>query len=490
MRRPAFYAIALCLVVYLFTAKGYVEVTDTHYSVETARSLWERGQWDILAAETATLAGPDGRHYSKYGVGLPLYYVPLVGVGGMLAAVAGVPVRTAAEFLISFANLPFAALTLWAFAGLLRHFRFSEGTVGLLVVTLGLGTLTWKYATYDFSEGMQMGLLLAALYGLMTGGRKGLWGSGVALGWLVLVKLVFVVLLGPMIVYLVTRPGGWRERFRRMGWWAWGPAGAGALLGWLNVARFGSVWESGYGREAERFIFSQLPETVPQLLFSWDKGLLVFCPILIVACVGWYRFRRQQPGEAVLLGCLLGMNLVISGAWHSWIGGSSWGPRLLVPLLPLWLLPWAWVVGRWSARRQVWATVWLLVPCMLLQIPGVLVRDQEIHHIRDLMLTREERGTMAPDIASAFILVRHKLFEGEVYAASEFGVASDRPLDLTAYPTFIGLNVWTEHLARQRGWPWVRWLPVLGLVAVAELVRRMGEAMGPGRRVGGSTTEP
>src|ERR1700689_1951126 len=105
--RILWYLLLICLVIYVFSAKGYVAVPDTGYSIRTAQAIVERGQLDIPYGEGGTLKAPDGRSYSKYGIGLPLYFVPIVVTGNTLAKVTGLPADEMIGFLISFANIPF-----------------------------------------------------------------------------------------------------------------------------------------------------------------------------------------------------------------------------------------------------------------------------------------------------------------------------------------------------------------------------------------------
>src|SRR5271170_2123596 len=144
----------LCLLVYLFSAKGNVEVEDTRYSIETAQAIVTRGQLDIPYSESYTLRAPDGKSYSKYGIGLALYYVPWVAASGVLSRLVHLPWPELTSFLISFANIPFAILTIILFARLLRLFGLTGSYVWLLALGLGLGTPTWHYAVSDFSEAM------------------------------------------------------------------------------------------------------------------------------------------------------------------------------------------------------------------------------------------------------------------------------------------------------------------------------------------------
>ena len=388
----------------------------------------------------------------------------------LLGRAAGYPAQRLAEFLISFLNIPFALLTLILFGRLLGQFGVAPGYSRLLTAGLALGTLCWRYAVYDFSEGMQTTLLLLTVYGVLGHSPDRLFTGGMGLAGLVLVKLVHVVLLPIFVGYLL-----WRPRATGEGW----VRGAAlfvapvilalTFVGCLNTARFGSPLESGYGTEARQFFLAQLPNTLPRLLGSLDKGLFVFCPVLALGLAGWPTFFRRFPQEAALCCGLTLSNLLLAGTWHSWAGGWSWGPRLLVPAIPLWLLPARLAFGGSpSARTRGWIAG-LVVISAAVQVPGVLVKDQQIHHIGQNMLIESERAAFPVNWPAAWILLRHKLTQfNEVYPVSEFGVPGDCHLDLTMYESFNGINILTEHIARQFNKPAVRWLPVaaLGIAAI------------------------
>ena len=467
--------LTLCLLVYIFSAKGYIEVSDTYSSLQTAQAIVTHGQLDIPYSEGATLRGSDGRSYSKYGIGLALYYVPWVAASDGLSKLTGLPGPELTGFLISFANIPFGLLALVMFSMLLRLFGVSGVSSWLLPLGLGLGTLAWRYAGYDFSEEMQMGLLMLAVYGVARGTPKAIGGGGAGFAWLFLVKLLYAAFFPLFLVYLMTRPGSLRHRVRNAALFTCPLVLAGCYVAWLNAARFGNPLESGYGSEARMFFPAQLWHTVPQLLGSLDKGLLIFCPILILGVFGWKEFISRHRPEAILCAGLLVLNLILAGAWHSWGGGWSWGPRLLVPAIPLWLLPAAFWVARRQSRAPIRILALLTLTSILTQIPGVLVKDQEIHQIKENLLTAQEQRSAPSDYVMACMLLRHKLAaRDEVYRVSEFGIPGDRELDLTGYRTEIGLNVWTEQVARQMKKPALRWLPLPALFLVGYLAIRVG----------------
>jgi hypothetical protein len=280
-----------------------------------------------------------------------------------------------------------------------------------------------------------------------------------------------------LLLYLISRPEEWRYRIRNAALFTFPLFLAGCFDAWLNLIRFGNPLESGYGTEASRFIFSQLPQTVPKLLGSLDFGLFIYCPILILGLFGWKRFATRYRPEAILFGSLILINLFLSAAWWSWMGGWSWGSRLLVPLIPLWLLPAAFWLDQRQAKVFIRVFVVFLFISILGQIPGVLVKDQEVHEIKGNNLTAQEQRNAPSDYVMAWILLRHKLFEhNELYRVSEFHLPGSREVNLTKMRTLIGLNIWTEQVARLEDKPVLRWLPILALFLIGYLAIKIGKA--------------
>jgi hypothetical protein len=483
--RPSTYVLWICLVVYLFSAKGYLQVSDTEFSVETAQAMVTRGQLDVPYAFLQTFKAQSGKSYSKYGIGIPLYYLPYVATGDALARVTGRSARQTTEFLLSLANIPFVMLTLLVFARLLRFWEVSEAYTALCLLGLGLGTMVWVYSGYDSSEAIQMGLLMLAAYGAIRWTPRALIAGGIAFAWLFLVKQLYVLFFPVLGMYLLTRSGELRQRVRRTILFTLPLVPAGVFDLWINYIRFGNPRESGYGLEATLFFPQQLWRTVPMLLGSLDKGLFIYCPVLILALFGWRSFARAHRAEADLCAVLIVENLLLAGSWYSWMGGWSPGPRLLVPVIPLCFLPIAFLSGWWRSAMGRWVIAFVFLISFVAQIPSVLVKDQEIHQLKQNELTLPE-GRYAPsDYVTSWILLRHKLVsQNEVYSTSEFHVPENREadlhkreLDLSSYRSFAGLNVWTEQLARQLKKPALRWFPLLGLLLIGWFAIQLKRAL-------------
>jgi hypothetical protein len=106
-----------------------------------------------------------------------------------------------------------------------------------------------------------------------------------------------------------------------------------ALTGVYNWLRFGSLFDSGYDLSVERFDSSFLAG-VTKLVVSPSYGLLIFWPPLLLAIAGLGRQLRAAPREtALFVGSFLTLLLLYAKWWA--FSGFGWGPRFLVPAIPL-----------------------------------------------------------------------------------------------------------------------------------------------------------
>jgi hypothetical protein len=82
-------------------------------------------------------------------------------------------------------------------------------------------------------------------------------------------------------------------------------------------------------------------------------GLFWQSPVLLLAVAGFYvAFRsRQYRAEAVVCMYSIAVMIAMNGGYYLWWGGSAFGPRLLIPALPFFIVPLALV-----PRRVLWLT--------------------------------------------------------------------------------------------------------------------------------------
>jgi hypothetical protein len=145
-----------------------------------------------------------------------------------------------------------------------------------------------------------------------------------------------------------------------------------APLGWYNLARFGSPLATGYALGAGEDFSGSVARGLAGLLLSPYRGVVWFVPLALAALLVAPRAWRRAPAEVGLALGTFALTLLTYAAWWTWWGGYAWGPRFLLPGLPLLALvvPLAWPsLGR-GARLAVGG---LGALSALAQLPGALV---------------------------------------------------------------------------------------------------------------------
>jgi hypothetical protein len=124
---------------------------------------------------------------------------------------------------------------------------------------------------------------------------------------------------------------------------------------WWNFHRFGKPFDFGYDwaetipqLPARAFLAADIPRGLAVLLFSPGKSIVLWAPPLVLAIIGWRAFQREQPAPAAGIGIATVTGLLFFAAYLFPEGGYCHGPRNLVPILALMLLPAAMV--EWSRR--------------------------------------------------------------------------------------------------------------------------------------------
>lgn len=304
-------------------------------------------------------SGQPASEHSLYGLFPSLLPLPFL--------TAGWPFRgsIAAPALDALVSLTWLTGTLLAALGFLRLARIlAPGASPLLAGGFVAGTFLWPYAADSFVEPWAAGCLAFAAADLLAprtpaSGRffraAVVWSLASLLKpvlWLTAPAFFLAALL------LCRRAGG--------GVGAAGAAAAGFLpalisAGLANWVRFGSLLETGYGDYATRF-GTPLIEGLGGLLASPGRSVFLFAPVVALALLA----IRRLPQAAIVL-CVAApvLHVLAIARWFSWPGGAAWGPRLLLPVLPLLAAPAVLLPAR--------AAVVALALGALVNLPGVLV---------------------------------------------------------------------------------------------------------------------
>ena len=468
LTKNGYISILLFLLIgltYSLTAKGHVEVSDTSFSIRTAKAIVENGSLNIQASDTEKgyfYETANGKRYSKYGTGLAFLFVPYVVISKFLSLFINIPEDLILGFFLSFYNVLFGAGTCVVIFFITRHLDVPKVVSVSISLILAFATMCWRYSVWDFSEATQMFFLTFAVYSIIKNTYKSIFFSSLALFCLCMIKIINIIFIPIFSFYILfNKSRDNKVDFKKIALFSIFPLFFSILILYLNFIRFGNPLETGYGREASRFYLTG-PIHIGSLLFSMNKGIFIYNPILFFAIFGYIKFFKIYRKETILFLWVILINLLIFATWHSWEGGWSWGPRFLVPTLPFWLMPLCFLFSK----KKLFAIVliFFIIPSFLIQTASVIIKTKEYHYIRYNLVDENIKRKMPPDILGSLVLLKHKMLrKNNLYNLQEFNVNSNQQIDTNKFKSFRGFNLWYCHLARIYNRPAIKYIPLLFL---------------------------
>ena len=308
--------------------------------------------------------------YAAYAIGLSLLMVPLVAMGAVLFHDP--------RLLVTLLEPTVAALTVVALNLLLVDLGCSWRRSVVIAVGYAFGTLAWHYSSVLFTEPVIGLCLVVAVFGMLRHRRRGGIGSlviaGTAAGVAVLMRWDSVLTaagpVGLCALWIVARTAApLRSRILKLAAFGAPVAIAVGIDLAYDVLRFGQPLGGPYSGDQLGFS-TPLLKGVFGLLLSPGVGLFVYTPVLLMSILAFPRFLKHWKVEGALILALFAVRMAFFARYWSWDGGSTWGPRFLVPLIPLMLVSLAFLPRD---RRIEIATIVLAAVGVAIQLLGQLV---------------------------------------------------------------------------------------------------------------------
>lgn len=381
---------------YAFLAYGGVRSADSEIVFQTGQSLADRGTFAVSGLPTwpgfGIAKGIDGREYSVFGPLQSILLVPFIRAAELIdgtgwyvhppfdlpisfhvspesidASMNGTPLNTepnALRFLVSIFNVIVGALTVMIVFRLLRTLKLTPESSIIGAAAFGAGSMFQACPATMMTE--PLSTLLAAWSFLCIiptdnhiSGRN-LFISGAILG-LALAAHATAALFIPfylIFVFVVTK-----RNCKAVMIFLGGMFIPAVLLCWFNFSRFGNIFETGRTVDPdaiERYGYGYFVapwEGLLGLFGSAGKSIILYSPIVILGATGWPVCYRKHRALALTVLGIVAARIIFIASRFDWNGGFCLGPRLLVPMLPFVLIPFAvWVndklaSGDWRKLR-------------------------------------------------------------------------------------------------------------------------------------------
>jgi len=288
-----------------------------------------------------------------------------------------------------------SALGCVVFYRLCRQFT-DKARIGLLTtLVFGLCTITLPYSRMFFSEPFSQLLLMSGILLAISSTReKPLRGilAGLLLAFAAANNYVIPPVFGLVFIFFACQEDGWKGAFSiktltDVRLWAlifFVIIAVGQGM-WYNYVRFGVCFRSPYYYYPlpANAIYPKGPPlfSYPLLagiygfVFSPMRSVFLYSPPLIGALLMWPRFIREHGRKAILLLAIPIYYMLIYAKTQGWHAGYSWGPRYLVPVTGLFLLPFMYYISDYQNLRRLgklWVATMLVVG-FYVQLPPTLL---------------------------------------------------------------------------------------------------------------------
>lgn len=344
---------------------GVPQVCDSAYSMAVAETLAKTGSPDITSTVPKDAAARQALPGYQAAGDLPYHVVPHPAgsdrlyygypYGSVLLSVPWVEYYSArgrsaldTDGHLSYANeCELQTRVAARFAALLVVLLYAVGravlpawAAALVAVGFAFGSPVWSTLARSLWSHTWAAVWLSAAIGLLLAGRRvarQTWRSDLILGvgvgtclfWAAFCRQHLALSGFAVGTYLLV----WNRRqlvFMALGGGVWAAAFVGASLYYFGTPTPPSVYTAGMidGRDvADRFFW---------LMLSPSRGLLVYCPFLLVVGGMLVAFRRTLPDRPLLVPALLavGSHTAVFACYVGWYAGWSYGPRYFCDVLP------------------------------------------------------------------------------------------------------------------------------------------------------------
>ncbi len=355
--RNAWYLFFFFAVVYLL-----LQGTKPGYTVDANATF-------RLTAELVHNGAISREVRAKQGIFQAIGFVPFYAIGDMFAQFH--PDENPNEIrrrALCWMNGLLSAITCAVLYLLCREFGAGICSSRNVVLAAGLSTMMLPYARYDYNKVPAALLLCLLLFSVLRicryGKSRDFFLFGLWAGLLAGVRIELLIVLPGLVAFIVYRRRTDLVVSKIV-------PGAAVALGLIAFV-FWYQWSRWRGISGYEGGFNYLPITgMYGFLFSLGKSMFLYNPILVLLPVVFWKYRPTDCFPLWILA--VGPAFVLYSWWSNWWGGWAWGPRHLVPIIPLLTIPLAVALTRTRSALFRFSFWYLAALGIAIQLLGISI---------------------------------------------------------------------------------------------------------------------
>jgi hypothetical protein len=213
------------------------------------------------------------------------------------------------------------------FRMLLSGFTESKTAIDAVSFISFFCTPVWHYGRVLCVEPFLVLCITAAFAFFLVKKKYALSGSFMAAGFFI--KSPFIMIAMPFAIYLAVN-----KKFRALIVFSTPLFIALAATAFIDVYMCNGIF-----RPLQPFVAGNVFSGASGLLFSPSYGIFLFSPFIMASVSVLPVFTRKHGMESFIIFTGAASYFLVISLWHCWWGGDSFGPRLLVPVIPLMTIP-------------------------------------------------------------------------------------------------------------------------------------------------------
>lgn len=317
----------------------------------------------------------NGNMLIKYPIGLSIFYLPFFLLGHLFAFLLGFPMdgySAPYQVAIGFSSVVYSILALKI---LRKHLLtwFSDKAVGFSLILLALGT---NYLQYVSIDGAMPHAYLFFLYSLILHFTIK-WHEayrpshaillGVLIGWAVVSRPTDLLVILIPLLWGMERMNELSEQVQRF-LKKWKHLVL-AILGGMSIIALQLLYWKGIGgqwinNQYEEH-FQWLSPNTWKILFSWEKGWLVYTPLVGLILLGFIPLYKHQKQLFFPLFVFFLINLYVLSAWSSWKYAGSYSCRAYVQSYAVLIFPLAAMFEWILIQRKRAIILGVIIPMLI-----------------------------------------------------------------------------------------------------------------------------